>query len=276
MGILPMRIPSARHGQDAHATACFPYRGSNPAIRAASLFALFILFAASLRADVLADARARYAEGEYQQAAKLFEQALETAQPSAAVFFEFGRCLRQAGQDGRAALNFQRSLILDPRFTPAAVALAETNTDLGIPKSAASWKDRVLEHVPMDTLALTGTALFWAGAFAVTLLFLLRAVRRRGWYALGMICLATGIGALALSWICDPRITDRNTAMVLTKGGASVLSSPAEQSEKVASLREGTQVQILSQRGRWFYGEVPGGTRGWFLTEGIVPIIPPV
>lgn len=241
-----------------------------------SLFATGLMLSHPAPADVLADARARYAEGEYQQAAKLFEQAIETAPPQAAVFFEFGRCLRQAGQDGRAALNFQRSLVLDPRFVPAAVALAETNTDLGIPKPALTWRDRVLERIPMDTLALTGTVLFWTGAFTITLLLLLRAVRRKGWYALGMICLAAGIAALSLAWLCDPRITDRNTAMVLNNGGASVLNSPAEQSEKIASLREGTQVQILSQRGRWFYGEVPGGARGWFLTEGIVPIIPPV
>ena len=241
-----------------------------------SLFAAVLLLSQSARADVLADARARYAEGEYQQAAKLFEQAIETAPPQAAVFFEFGRCLRQAGQDGRAALNFQRALILDPRFSPAAVALTETNTDLGIPKPAVTWQDRVLERIPMDTLTLTGAVLFWVGVFMITFLLLLRAARRKGLYALGMICLAAGIAALALAWLCDPRITDRNTAIVLTNGGASVLNSPAEQSEKIASLREGTQVQILSQRGRWFYGAIPGGARGWFLTEGIVPIIPPV
>ena len=276
MGTLPMRNSSARHGQVAHAATCFPNGRNNPAFRTVSLFVLALLFTAALRADVIADARARYAEGEYQQAAKLFEQAIETAPPRAAVFFEFGRCLRQAGQDGRAALSFQRALVLDPRFTPAAVALAETNTDLGIPKPAITWRDRVLEHVPMDTLTLAGTGLFWAGAFTVTLLFLLHATRRRGWYAMGILCVAAGVGALALAWLCDPRVAGRNTAMVLTSGGASVLNAPAEQSEKIAALREGTKVIILSQRGRWFYGEVPGGSRGWFLTEGIVPIIPPV
>lgn len=244
-------------------------------LRAALLPAAALFLLQPARADVLADARARYAEGEYQQAAKLFEQAIETAPPRAAVLFEFGRCLRQAGQDGRAALNFQRALVLDPRFTPAAVALMETNTDLGIPKPTVTWQDRVLERIPMDTLTVTGTVLFWLGAFTVTLLSLLRATRRRGSYALGALCLAAGIAALVLAWICDPRITDRNTALVLTSGGASVLNAPADQSEKIASLREGTEVKILSQRGRWFYGQVPGGARGWFLTEGIVPIIPP-
>jgi hypothetical protein len=128
----------------------------------------------------------------------------------------------------------------------------------------------------MDTLTLTGTVLFWVGAFTITLLLLLRAARRKGWHAMGMACVAVGLGALAIAWLCDPRITDRNTAMVLTSGGASVLHAPADQSEKIAALREGTEVRLLSQRGRWFYGEVPGGARGWFLTEGIVPIIPPL
>lgn len=248
---------------------------NNPMFRTASLLALVLFFLQPLRADTLADARARYADREYQPAAKLFEQAIESSPPQAAVFFELGRCLRQTGQDAQAALNFRRALVLDPRFVPAAAALVETNTDLGIPKSGMTWKDRVLERIPMDTLTLTGTLLFWIGTFTVTFLILLRTPNRKGTFALGMVFLAAGVAALILAWLCDPRITDRNMALVLANGGTSVLNSPADQSEKIASLREGTEVKILSQRGRWFYGQLPGGSRGWFLTEGIVPIIPP-
>ena len=63
--------------------------------------------------------------------------------------------------------------------------------------------------------------------------------------------------------------------MVLRNGGAELLSSPTDQSEKLASMPEGSVVKILSQRGRWFYGQLSGGPLGWFLTEGIVPVIPP-
>lgn len=240
---------------------------------------LLVFFAAcstlSLRADVLADARARYKDGEFAQAAKLFEQSLESSTPQAAVFFELGRSQRQSGHDAAAALSFRRALILDPRFAPARAALEDTNADLAIPRTPPSWRQRVLDRAPLDTLTLAGTIFFWIGAFSLAALVLRQSPARRLPLALAIVCLALGGSALALSWLCDPRISQRMEAMVLTTGGTSLLSAPADQSEKIAALPEGGLVKILSQRGRWFYGQTPDGRRGWFLTQGIVPVIPP-
>lgn len=229
----------------------------------------------SARADGLSDARARYADGEYEQAAKLFEQFLESSAPQAAVYYELGRSYRLSGQDARAALSFRRALVLDPRFAPARAALEETNADLAIPRATPGWKQKVLERVPLDALALAGALLTWAALFLLAVLVLRRAPAGRPLLALGVAALLLGASALVLAWICDPRISERNDAMVLATGGTTLLASPADQSEKVAALSEGAIVKVLSQRGRWFYGQTGSGQRGWFLTEGIVPVIPP-
>jgi hypothetical protein len=124
----------------------------------------------------------------------------------------------------------------------------------------------------MDPLALGGTILFWLAAF----LFLAGTFSKRklGRF-LGAFCLLL-LAAILISTVvlCDPRITGRSAAMILTTGGATALSSPADQSEKVALLPQGSVIEILSQRGRWFYARLPGGSKGWVLTEGIVPLIP--
>ncbi|MFZ4777294.1 MAG: tetratricopeptide repeat protein [Terrimicrobiaceae bacterium] len=244
---------------------------SRPVFAVILLLALQVLTAG---ADALTDARARFADGEYEQATKLFEQALEKSPPSAAVFFELGRALNKSGQEARAALNFRRALILDPRFAPARSALQEANVALGIAPSKPDWRAKVLDRIPMDALTLAGTILFWVGAFCCLAAFMPPAFRGLR-LVCGLFFLAAGLATLALVWSCDPRITLANTAVVLTTGGTSLLSSPADQSEKIATLPQGSQVKILSQRGRWFYGELPGGAHGWFLTEGIVPLIPP-
>lgn len=244
---------------------------SRPVIVVILLLALQVLTAG---ADALSDARARFGDGEFEQAAKLFEQSLEKSPPSAAVFFELGRALNKSGQEARAALSFRRALILDPRFAPARSALQEANVALGIAPAKPDWRAKVLERIPLDALALAGTILAWVGAFACLAAFLPPAFRRLR-LAAGILFLLAGLCALALAWSTDPRISLANTAVVLTTGGTSLLSSPAEQSEKIASLQQGSLVKVLSQRGRWFYGELPGGSRGWFLTEGIVPLIPP-
>lgn len=244
---------------------------NSPVIAAAVLVFVLGTFA---RADGLSDARARFQDGEYEQASKLFEQSLEKSPPSAAVFFELGRALNKSGQEARAALNFRRALVLDPRFAPARSALQESNVALGIPPAKQDWRSDVGERIPLDSLTLGGTVLFWIGASVGLAAFFAPVFRVRRLVA-GILFLAMGFGALALAWLCDPRIAFANSAVVLTNGGASFLSSPADQSEKIASLPQGSLVEVLSQRGRWFYGQLPGGAKGWFLTEGIVPLIPP-
>jgi len=243
-------------------------------MKSSLLAVLFFLLGTQARADLVADARARFRDGEFEQAAKLFEQSLEKSTPSATVFYELGRTLNKTGQEARAALNFRRALILDPQFTPARSALQEANVALGIPMMKQNWRTQVIERIPLDALALAGAVIFWAGSFVGLAAFFPPAFRR-GRLVAGFLFVLFGLSILSVAWLCDPRISLANTAIVLTTGGSSLRSSPADQSEKIAPLPQGTVIDILSQRGRWFYGQLPGGAKGWFLTEGIVPLIPP-
>ena len=243
-------------------------------------FSLFLIAAAVLGitcaaalADPLADARARFDEREFAQAAQLFEKASESLPPSPSLFYDLGRSYLELGNTARAALNFRRALLLDPRFTPAASALRKADTQLALPAPASSWRDRVLERVPMDSLALGATVIFWAAALMV--LFGMVRPQSRGLLLSGVLLLLIAAGSLALVVLCDPRISGRTAAMVLTTGGTTLRSTPADNSEKIATLPEGSLVKILSQRGRWYYGVAGKSNRGWFLTEGIVPLIPP-
>lgn len=238
----------------------------------AAIIAAILAHASCAVASTLDDARARFNEREFDKAAALFEKATTSGPPSAGVYFELGRTYSELGDEARAALNFQRSLLLDARFAPARTALAKTETELGLPRRAPAWQTLVASRVPMDPLALAGTILFWLAAF----LFLAGAFSKRklGRFV-GAFCLLLLAAILITTvFLCDPRITGRSAAMILTTGGATALSSPADQSEKVASLPQGSVIEILSQRGRWFYARLPGGAKGWVLTEGIVPLIP--
>jgi tetratricopeptide (TPR) repeat protein len=247
--------------------------GSFPKVSARlAAFVLILASALILHAGPLEDARSRFNDREFDKAAALFEEASSTSLPSAGVFYELGRTYSELGNEPRAALNFERALLLDARFAPARTALRKTLTDLGIPQQPADWKTTVAERIPMDPLAIAATITFWLAAF----LFLDSAFSKKKLVrVLSAFAVLIVSGSLfATVWLCDPRIAARDAAMVLTIGGTSVLSSPADQSEKVASLPQGAVITILSQRGRWFYATLPGGKKGWVLTEGIVPLIP--
>jgi hypothetical protein len=85
-----------------------------------------------------------------------------------------------------------------------------------------------------------------------------------------------GLGLLALAWLVDPRVGESRDAVILAREGAALYRTPSEdESQKLTMLGQGTVLKILSVRGRWFHGELPGGQRGWFLQKGTEMVIPP-
>ena len=56
-----------------------------------------------------------YRNGDYAQAAELYEQSGEQDGTSAAYFYNLGNAYYKSGIYSRAILNYERSLLLDPR-----------------------------------------------------------------------------------------------------------------------------------------------------------------
>jgi len=226
------------------------------------------------RADFLADARDRVAHGEHESAIPYFEKHLQAAPPSAAAYFEFGQALAKIGKEAEAALAFRRALVLAPRFQPAESALRDANAQLGLTSPSRNWRNEITNRIPLDELALGGAAIFWLGAF-LFLIALLSVKSRRVLLSASISLCVVGLIALALLWLVDPRETDARDAMVLSTNGTVLYKTPSEDpSQKITTLGQGSVVTILSKRGRWCHGELPGGQRGWFLLEGTTPIIP--
>ena len=226
------------------------------------------------RADFLADARDRVAHGEHESAIPYFEKHIQAAPPSAAAYFEFGQALAKVGKEAEAALAFRRALVLDPRFQPAEAALRDANAQLGLTSPSRNWRNEITNRIPLDALGLVGAALFWIGAF-LFLIALLAVKSRRVLLPASIGLCVLGLVALALLWLVDPRETESRDAMVLSTNGSVLYKTPSEDpSQKITTLGQGSVVTILSKRGRWCHGELPGGQRGWFLLEGTTPIIP--
>ncbi len=240
-------------------------------IRPLLLVALLGFSILAANADPLADARTRFSEGEYSQAAELFEKAAASNPPSAGLYFELGRTYAALDDNARAALNFRRALLLNPGLTPAATALRTAEVDLGIPARATTWTDRLATFVPMDPLTLGGTLLLWIGAFLL-LPAIFHSPRRR--YSLPISLLVAGAACLTVVFLTDPRIAARDVSVVLTDSGVTLRKSPIENAETVATVPPGTPVRVLSQHGRWFFGRLASGTEGWFPSEGIVRLVP--
>ena len=228
-----------------------------------------------MRGDDLEQARDRFAHGEYDSAVTFFEKHLQSARPSSSVYYQLGQALQKSEKEAEAALAYRRSLLLDPRFAPAAEALREANARLGVSPSASSWQARWAEKVPSDPSMLLGAVVFWFGAFLLLAAFVL-SKKRILLFSLASVLLVAGLAFCLLAAFTDPRILEARQAMVMSLSGTPLYKVPSEDaSEKITTLNQGSTVKILSARGRWFHVELPGGQRGWFLQEGITPVIPP-
>jgi hypothetical protein len=219
-------------------------------------------------ADALTDARIRLSEGDAASSIALFEKHLQVSPPSAMVYFEIGEAQLKNSDLAGADLSFRRALILDPLFVPARNALAATDKELGIPKSTSPWTEWIVDKIPMDLLLLSGTVIFWLGAFLALFLPKHKTL-------IVAPLLALGVASLALTALCDPRIANRGQLFLSSKSSAPIFQAPVESSEKLTTLPTGSMVRLLSERGRWLFVQLPGGARGWILHEGLTPVIPP-
>jgi len=225
-------------------------------------------------AGILDDARDRLEHGEYDSAATYFEKHLQSASPSAAVYYELGQALQKSNREAEAALAYRRSLLLDPRFAMAANALAESNARLGVPSVSPTWSMRFAEKIPFDPAALAGAMVFWLGSFLLIAAFAIPP-KRTLLFLVGAALFFSGLGVCLLVAFTDPRVAGAQQALIMNQEGTSLYKVPSEDSsEKITTLNQGSLVKILSSRGRWFHIELPNGQRGWSPQEGTVPLIP--
>jgi tetratricopeptide (TPR) repeat protein len=240
------------------------------------LIAILCIFSTvlSMRGDYLEQARDRLAHGEYESAVTFFEKHLQSARPSSSVYYQLGQALQKSEKEAEAAMAYRRSLLLDPRFAPAAEALREANARLGISPSVSGWQARWAGKVPSDPTLLFGAFAFWLGAFFLLAAFAL-SKKRTFLFSLASVLLVAGLAFCLFAAFTDPRILEARQAMVMSLSGTPLYKVPSEDSsEKITTLNQGSTFKILSVRGRWFHVELPSGQRGWLLQEGITPVIP--
>jgi tetratricopeptide (TPR) repeat protein len=243
---------------------------------AIALIAIFCVVSLTppMHGEFLDQARDRFSHGEYESAVTFFEKHLQSSAPSSAAYYELGQALQKSDKEAEAALAYRRALLLDPGFVPAAEVLREINARLGVSSSLPSWQARWAANVPSNPTALAGVALFWIGAFSLLAAFVF-SKKRKLLVSSGCILLTAGLASCLLAAFTDPRILDARQAMVMNQAGVALYKVPSEDSaEKITTLNQGSVVKILSARGRWFHVELPGGQLGWFLQDGITPLIP--
>ncbi len=238
-----------------------------------SFLACFLLLTISVQADTIQDGKVAFSKGDFAEAIRSFESALAKAGPSAGLYYSLGIARQKSGERAQAAVDLRRAIMLDPRMVDARMALSEIERSQGVASIPAGWRERVAERVPLKALVITGCALAWLGAFALLFAIFLRSERFLP-LAGALSLVAVGTGSFLVGYLADPRVSERNTAVVSEKAGVTLLSAPADQSATVIRLPGAASVQILKRSGDWTFCSAPGGERGWVPGKFLEPVVP--
>ena len=215
-------------------------------------------------------ANAAYQNGKYEEAKVDYLQLAHAGQYSADLFYNLGNVWFKLGDQGRAILNYERALILNPGLEEAGSNLRTVLKIVGN-DDQPNLRDQIGAYA--DYFPLVASIAFWIFTFS---LFPAWRKSGRGRVFWRRLCVAAGFTFLCCAavsvWLgTGPK--DPNRALIIDSA-ADLKYGPAVSARSVESLQIGEQVQLISERGDWTFCRADTGNLGWIPTRKAERVIP--
>jgi Tetratricopeptide repeat/Bacterial SH3 domain len=211
-------------------------------------------------------ANALYKDGQYDAAAKEYEELRQVGLESGNLYFNLGNAYFKAGEKGKAILNYERARRFIPGDPDLEANLAYAQSLTGAEACTPVLWQRLA--FPLAQRASTGR-LVWAASGLYTLLLISLAVyrlwrKRPRWlvymsWALGVLVIVVST-SLAQQVLADDW---QRHAVVVETGDTPARFEPADNGTVHFVLKEGSRVRILDTREGWLQIARCDGHRGW-------------
>lgn len=194
-----------------------------------------------------------YTADDFQQAAEFYAKAAETEGTSSALFYNLGNTYYRMGQLGKAILNYERALKLDPTNEDARANLAFVNSRIiDRPGDRGSVMSKIVDDIVSSAHSNTWS---WLTIGSFTLLLIAIAVyifsdnvalRKVSFFG-GLALLALTIAGIIIAVIAADKATSTNRAVVIAPSTQLSTSPrpPKDKTEQAILLHEGTVVEII-------------------------------
>ncbi len=223
--------------------------------------------------DLMQQANEAYINENYHQAIELYEQIRHMEWESSVLYYNLGNAYYQAGQRGKAILNFERALRLNPNDEAARHNLRIARAELPerfeqLPQLFfLDWRDGFVRLFPVDGWATTIVVLVMALSLCIGLFFVLKnRLLKKTLFMVGIVVLVS----LFLSIYAANRQHYfhhvRQEAIVMSPR-VTAKSAPGERGIDVFVIYEGVKVVIQSELMGWYEVRLPNGNVGWVNRE---------
>lgn len=228
-------------------------------------------FAASAAPEAsFARANADYAAGKFPAAIAGYESLVKDRQWNPTLFYDLGNAYFRTGDLGRAILNYERALALDPNQPEARANLRLVRDQTRALELNPAWPEAHLSFLTRDQFTWLAIICFWGAAAILGGLYF---ARRRAvvWIFALLLLGAIAAGAGYTVYTLETGTTGRDLAIVTQKDVQARLAT-AESAGTVLALPAGSEIKILSTRGAWSYAVLPNELRGWIPAPAAEPV----
>lgn len=250
-----------------------------------ALIAVVMFAIPAVASELTAEADSAYREGRFNDAAQIYAAAIDSTGPSADLYYNLGNSMYRQGSIGHAVLNYERALRIDPTHSQAATNLEFVNSKI---PDRPGERGTLLSHA-IDSLISIAVPNAWAWiAFALFLItlgavalycFSTRvALRKIGFFGAIVMFFVTCVGIFIAVEAASAASADD---VVVITAPTTILSSsprvPANPSEEVMLLHEGTKLRVLDSVNRgtdespdlWLDVEVDNERRAWVQAQDV-------
>jgi tetratricopeptide (TPR) repeat protein len=217
---------------------------------------------ASAQATVqFAKANQEYAAGDFKAAVNDYEELVRAGQDTPNLFYNLGNAYFRKKDFGRAILNYERALALDPHHAEAQANLRIARDDARALELTPTKLERWLAFATLSQYTIAAAIMFWVFASCVVVLIF---SHRRSRSAIASSILSLSIFAVAIfaAWTLARGKNGPGLAVVTAENADARLAT-ADNANRVLTLPAGSEIQILSLRGDWIYAALPNNLRGW-------------
>lgn len=236
------------------------------------------LFAQEENTQLWEKANAFFTTEDYQQAASVYEQILQSGEESAKLYFNLGNTYYKLGDVNKAILNFERAKVLAPHDADIEFNLQIANQFVvtkieDIPQPFfLRWRASVINKYPTDTwssVSIVAFILFFI--FLGFFIFSRRAAIKRTAFWFGIIAVVFSGFTFSFASQQKKAIKNRNHAIVFCPR-VTVKSSPSQTGTDLFLIYEGLKIEITDSLDTWKEIKLADGNEGWLPDSCIVRI----
>ena len=212
-----------------------------------------------------------YEEGNYEEAARIYEHLVGLGYRDATLYYNLANAYYKSEDAGRAILNYLRASRLAPFDEDIEANLSFVRGQLDSPNSREATTPvfvQISEFVPWITFnqAAIATLSSWL-VFGLVCVLYLRVRRFRKSVALGRIAAIAVLCIFVFGSITIGKHTERlhwERVAVVTAEATGVFHGPREGGDPRFNLDAGSEVRLIEARGAWWkIGIFDSGVEGW-------------